>query len=104
VKQPLIWLAFLAVAGLGAYRAFRFGRGRRRFWGVLPVGLLLVGGLVFPFLFGLLRGAGVVPRVAGIGGEELLIVAVVGPVLLAVISGAILSLVFRPVGAPKKVS
>jgi hypothetical protein len=96
MKQPLIWLPFLVVAGLGAYRAFRFGKGRRRLWGLVPAGLVLLGGAVFPFLFGVLKGAGLVPKLAGIGGEELLIVAVVGPVLLAVVSGAILSLVFRP--------
>ena len=60
------------------------------------MGFVLLGGAVFPFLFGIFRGAGVVPKLAGIGGEELLIVAVVGPMLLALVSGAILSLIFRP--------
>ncbi len=96
MKQPLVWLGFLAVAGLGAYRAFRFGQGRRRYWGLLPVGLLLLGAVVVPFGFGLLEGVGVAPALAGIGGEELLLVSVTGPVFLAVVSGLILSALFRP--------
>lgn len=96
MRQPLLILALLFIAGFGAYRAFKYGTGRRRLLGVIPVTLVLAGGVILPLLFGLMQGAGAKPEVAGIGGGELALLGVVGPLLLAVISGAILSLAFRP--------
>jgi hypothetical protein len=81
---------------MGSYRAFKFGEGRRRYLGLVPIGLILLGGVVCPFIFGVLKGANAMPTVGGIGGDELMILAITGPLLLAVVSGATLSLVFRP--------
>ncbi len=99
MNQPLLWLAFVSTVGFGSYRTLRHGRGGLRWLGLLPVGLLLLGGGVAPFILGAREGAGAAPSVAGIGVGELMVIAVVGPVILAVIAGAILALVFRPARA-----
>ena len=93
---PLFVLVLLAIVGFGVYRAFKFDTGKRRFWGLVPVVLVLLGGVVAPFCFGVMTGMGVKPSVMGIGGDEALIVVIVGSMLLAVASGSILALAFRP--------
>ena len=62
-----------------------------RWLGLLPV-LFLLNCLASPFIIGFIKGAGN----AGTSPDELLLVMVVGSLLLAAVSGAILSLVFRP--------
>ena len=96
LRQPLLLLALVLLAGFGASRAFRYGAGARRFLGALPIVIIVVGDLLVPFGIGILRGAGARPEIAGIGGEELLLVAVAGSLLLAAVIGAVLSVVFRP--------
>jgi len=91
MRQPLLILGLIVVAGLGAYRALRYGEGSRRWLGLLPV-LFLLNCLASPFIIGFIKGAGN----AGTSLDELLLVIVVGSLLLAAVSGAILSLVFRP--------
>src|SRR5262249_33444336 len=96
MRQPLILVALLVIAGFGAYRAFRYGSGARRLMGVVPVLFMALGGVVAPLVLGVAQEADTKPSVAGIGGGELLVVRVVGSLLLAVASGAILTLMFRP--------
>jgi hypothetical protein len=96
MRQPLLLLALVCIAGLGAYRAFKYGSGARRFLGAVPLVLILVGCVIVPFVFGVIQGAGAQPQVGGAGGAELLIVVVFGSLVLAAISGAALSLMFRP--------
>ncbi len=92
----MLILGLLIIAGLGTYRGFKYGAGSRRFFGLLPIVLLVVGGVIIPFVVGGMRGAGIETQVAGLGQGELVLVAVVGSLLLAAVSGAVLSLVFRP--------
>jgi len=96
MRQPLLLLGLVLIAGFGAYRAFKYGVGRKRLWGAVPIVLVLFGGVITPFIFGIMQGAGAKPTIAGIGGAELLIVVVGGSLLLAVVSGALLGLRFRP--------
>jgi hypothetical protein len=96
---PLMFLAtsvMLLFAGFGAYRAWRYGNGARRYFAALPVALLVVGAFVLPLIIGVLRRAGVHASFAGISADELVIVAVMASLLFATVSGAILALVFRP--------
>jgi hypothetical protein len=90
MRQPLVLVALVFLAGFGAYRAFKFGAGSRRLLGAVPIVLLIVGGVIVPFVFGVMRGAGAQPQ------DEVLTVVVFGGVVLAAISGATLALMFRP--------
>jgi hypothetical protein len=96
MRQPLLIIGLLGIAGFGTYRAFKYGVGIRRFLGALPIIFLVVSGLIVPLVIGVMQGAGARPRAGGIAGDELILVAVVGNLILAVVSGAILALVFRP--------
>ena len=93
-------VALLFIAGFGAYRAFKYGTGPRRLLGAVPIVLLVVACVIVPFVFGVTHLHGISAQRDGVDlliqhGGELLIVAV-GSFLLAAISGATLSLMFRP--------
>jgi hypothetical protein len=94
LREPLVILALLGIAVFGSYRAFKYGVGGARLWGFIPIVLILLGGLVAPFIVGFLQGLGVVER-EGVGSEGI-VWSVVGPFLLAVAMGVVLLVSFRP--------
>src|SRR5437867_1900629 len=85
MRQPFVLFALLCIAAVGAYAAFKHRKGSRRLLGAVPVCLLVLGGVVVPFVFGVRQGA-----TGNRNGGELLIVVVAGSLISAAIAGALL--------------
>ncbi len=97
VMRSLLMVSVLLVfAGFGTYRAWRYGTGSRRHFGLIPPALLVTAVFLVPLVLGALQRAGLPPVVAGMGPNEFVIVTVIASLLLAAISGAVLVFVFRP--------
>ena len=94
---PLLALPLFFLIGLGVYRPYKYGTGARRHLGLLPLGLVVLGYAVVPFVMGLARGFEA-SRGSGVatGPSSAEIVAIVLPVLLAVAAGAYNARMFRP--------
>ncbi len=67
----LVTSVMLVFAGFGAYRAWRYGVGSRRYFAALPIGLLFASAFVIPLVVGMLRRVGVEAHFAGHGSDEL---------------------------------
>jgi hypothetical protein len=94
--RQLLLLGALALAGLGAYRAFKHGSGKRRLWGLVPIVLVLLAGIFVPLVFGISQGLGAQPSAGSLAGGELLVLLIGVPLVLAALSGVLLAISFRP--------
>jgi hypothetical protein len=88
---PLLALPAFFLIGLGVYRPYKYGIGSARHIGLVPLGLFLFGYVVSPLLMGLARGFPRSSAGAAVpdGPPTMEIVAIVAPVLLAMVAGAI---------------
>jgi hypothetical protein len=94
---PLVALPLFYLIGLGVYRPYKYGTGGQRHLGLVPLGLVLFGYIIVPLFMGVVRGASQAGRAVATAPSSIEVVAVIVPVVLAMLAGAVNVWKFRPV-------
>lgn len=97
---PLLSLPAFYLLGLGIYRPYKYGTGRQRHLGLVPLGLFLFGWMIVPLVLGFARGwRGAMGADVQAGPSSVEFAAGILPVVLATLASAVNVWKFRPARA-----